>query len=87
MTQWLLENNLVALNTMYKKIPQKQVTYHTQKGAKKQLDYILTDRKHHCWSKDAKANDTIDMGSDHKCVMAQFEIPKVKETHAKINTS
>ena len=31
MTQWLLEKSLVALNTMYKKIPQKQVTYHTRK--------------------------------------------------------
>ena len=26
MTQWLLENNLVALNTTYKKLPQNQVT-------------------------------------------------------------
>ena len=76
MTQWLLENNLVALNTMYKKPPQKQVTYRTQKGAKKQLNYILTDRKHYCWSIDAEADDTIDMGSDHRCVMAKFEIPK-----------
>ena len=76
MTQWLLEHNLVALNTMYKKPPQNQVTYHTQKGAEKQLDYILTDRKHYCWSKDAEANETIDMGSDHRCVMAKFEIPK-----------
>ena len=78
MTQWLLENNLVALNTMYKKLPQKQVTYHTPKGAKKKLDYILTDRKHYCWIKDAEANDRIDMGSDHRCVMAKFEIPKAK---------
>ena len=78
MTQWLLENNLVALNTMYKKSPQKQVTYHTQRGAKKQLDYIMTDRKPLCWSKDAEANETIDMGSDHRCVMAMFEIPKVR---------
>ena len=74
MTQWLLEN-LVALDTMYKKIPHKQVTYHTSKGGKKQLDYILTDRKHYCWSKDADANDMIHMGSDHRCVMAKFEIP------------
>ena len=28
-TQWLLDNSLVALNTMYKNVPQKQVTYHT----------------------------------------------------------
>ena len=31
MTQWLLQNKLVALNTMYKKIPPKQVTYCTSK--------------------------------------------------------
>ena len=76
LTQWLLENSLVALNTMYRKLPQKQVTYHTPKGTKKQLDYILTDRKHFRWSKDAEANDTINMGSDHRCVMAKFDIPK-----------
>ena len=81
MTQWLLEKNLVALNTKYKKIPQKQVTDHTPKGVKKQLEYILTDRKHCCWSKDAEANDMIHMGSDHRCVMAKFEIPeKAKKT-------
>ena len=75
MMQWLLEKKLVALNTMYKKIPQKQVTYHTPKGVEKQLDYILTDKKHYCWSRDAEANDMIRMGSDHRCVMAKFEIP------------
>ena len=78
MTQWLLENKLVALNTMYKKLPQKQVTYHTPKKVEKQLDYILTDKKHYSWSTDAEANDTIHMGSDHRCVLAKFEIPKEK---------
>ena len=78
MTQWLLGNSLIALNTMYKKLPQKQVTYHTPKNGKKQLHYILTDRKHYYWSKHAEANDRIDMGSDHRCVMAKFEIPKEK---------
>ena len=67
MTQWLLENGLVALNTMYKKLQQKQVTY-----------YILTDRKHYSWSRDAEANDPIHMGSDHRCVTAKFEVPKEK---------
>ena len=61
MTQWLLENSLVALNTLYKNLPQKQVTYQTPKGSRTQLDYFLADRKHYCWSKDAEANDTIDM--------------------------
>ena len=103
MTQWLLEKNLVALNMMYKKLPYKQVTYHAPKGGKKQLDYTLTDRKHYGWSKDAEANDTIDMGSDHRCIMAKFEIPKkpkkrqhvaarrphskLKEKHAEKNMS
>ena len=70
MTLWLLENRLVALNTMYKKSPQKQVTYHTPKKVEKQLEYILIDRKHYSWSSDVEANDTIHMGSDHRCVMA-----------------
>ena len=76
MAQWLLENSFDALNTMYKKLPQKQVTYHSPKNTKKQLDNTFTDTKHCGWSKDAEANDTIDIGSDHRCVMAKFEIPK-----------
>ena len=44
------------------------------------MDYILTDRKHYGWSRDAEANDSIDMGSDHRCVMAKFEIPTKKAT-------
>ena len=45
MTQWLLEQRLIALNTMYKKTLQKQVTYRTPKGIEKQLDYILESKK------------------------------------------
>ena len=78
LTQWLLENRLVALNTMYRKLLQKQVTHHTPKRVEKQLDYILTDKKHYSGSRDAEANDTIHMGSDHRCVMAKFVIPKEK---------
>ena len=85
MTQWLLQNSLVALNTMYKKIPQKQMTLVTPKNGEKQLDYILTDSKHYSWSKDAEANDKVHTGSDHRCVMAKFEIPKErgKPRHSK----
>ena len=49
------------------------------KRSKKQQDYILTDRKHYKWSRDAEASDTIHMGSDHRCVTARFEIPQEKE--------
>ena len=52
------------------------MAYHAPNGGKKQLDHILTDRKHYGWSKDAEADDTMDMGSDHRCVMAKFEIQK-----------
>ena len=75
MTQWLLENKLVALNTMFIKRPEKQVTYRTSKEIEKQLDYILSDRKHYKWNRDAEASDTIHMESDHRCVVARFEIP------------
>ena len=79
MTQWLLPNKLVALNTMYKKVSQKQATYYTSKNVGKQLDYILSDKKHYKWSRDAEACDTIHMGSDHRCVTTRFEIPNDKE--------
>ena len=79
MTQWLLQSKMVALNTIYKKRPEKQVTYHTSKEIEKQLDYILSDRKHYKWSRDAEACDIIHMGSDHRCVVARFEIPNEKE--------
>ena len=85
MTQWLLEQKLIALNTMYKELPRKQATYRTPKGVEKQLDYILVDKKHCCWSRDAEANDMIHMRSDHRCVMATFVIPakaKQKPLHS-----
>ena len=79
MTQWLLQNKLVALNTMYKKVPRIQATCYTSKDVGRQLDYILSDKKHYKWSRDTEACDTIHMGSDHRCVAARFEIPKEKE--------
>ena len=45
MTQWLLENKLVALNTMYKKVPQKQVTYRSPKNDEKQFGLYLDGQK------------------------------------------
>ena len=74
MTQWLFENKLVAVNTMYQKIPQKQVTYRSPKNGEKQLDYVLRDKKHPTWSRDAESTDILHMRSDHRCVMAKFEI-------------
>ena len=77
--QWLMLPKLVALNTMYRKTLEKQVTYKTPKGAEKQLDYILVNWKYLRCSKDAEANDMIHMGSDHRSVVAQFVIPAPKK--------
>ena len=79
MKQWLLIQNFTALNTMYRKTLEKQATHRTPKGAEKQLDDMLVDRKHMCCSWDDEANDMIHMGSDHRSVMAQFVITAQKK--------
>ena len=78
MTQWLLESSLVASNTRYKKVPQKQVRYRSPKNDETQLNYVLVDQQHQSWSRDAESTDILHMGSDHRCVMAKFEIAKEK---------
>ena len=85
MKQWLMTQKLVALNTMYKKTPATQATYRTPKGAEKQLDYILVNRKYLRWSNDAEANDMIHMESDHRRVMAQVVIPEKESQHSDEN--
>ena len=72
--QWLMLQDYTALNTMYRKTPQKQTTFISRKGNEKQIDYILTKRRYLRHKKDAEAHDMIHMGSGHKCVMATFTI-------------
>ena len=55
---WLMLNDYSALNTMFRKTPQKQTSFVSPKGK----------------VKDAEANDMIHMGSDHRCVMATLLI-------------
>ena len=89
MTQWLLEQRLIALNTMYKKTLQEQVTHRTPRGIEKQMDYILVSKKHYRWSRDAEANDMIHMKSDQRRVMARLVIPvkaKKKPLHNEVTT-
>ena len=71
---WLMLNDYSALNTMFKKTPQKQTSFVSPKGKEKQIDYILTKRRYLSNVKDAEANDMIHMGSDHRCIMATFLI-------------
>ena len=79
MKQWLMTQKLVVLDTMHRKTSAKQATYRTPKGAEKQLDYMLLNRKYLRWSKDAEANDMTHVESDHRSVMAQLVIPAKKK--------
>ena len=67
-------NDYSALNTMFRKTPQKQTSFVSPKGKEKQIDYILTKKRYLRNVKDAEANDMIHMGSDHRCVMATLLI-------------
>ena len=74
MKHWMMLQGYTALNTIYRKTPQKQTTFVSPKGKEKQIDYILTKRRYLRHTKDAEANDMIHMGSGHRCVMATFTI-------------
>ena len=77
-------NDYSALNTMFRKTPQKQTSFVSPKGKEKQNDYNLTKRRYLRNAKDAEANDMTHMGSDHRCVMATFLINMHgKDIHAK----
>ena len=81
---WLMLHDYFALNTMFRKTPQKQTSFVSPKGKEKQIDYILTKRRYLRHVKDAEANDMIHMGSDHRCVMATFLITVLgKDIHTK----
>ena len=81
---WLMLNDYSALNTMFRKTPQKQTSFVSPEGKEKQIDYILTKRRYLRNVKDAEANDMIHMGSDHRCVMATFLInTPEKNTHVR----
>ena len=81
---WLMLNDYSALNTMFRRTPQKQTSFVFPKGEEKQNDYILTKRRYLRNVKDAEATDMIHMGSDHRCIMATFLINTLgKDTHAR----
>ena len=84
MKSWLMLNDYSALNTMFRKTPQKQTSFVSPKGKEKQIDYILTKRRYLRNVKDAEAYDMIHMGSDHRCVMATYLInAPEKNTHVR----
>ena len=54
---WLMLNDYSALNTMFRKTPQKQTSFVSPKGKEEHIDYILTKRRYLRNVKDAEAND------------------------------
>ena len=81
---WLMLNDYSALNTMFRKTPQKQTSFVSPRGKEKQIDYILTKRRYLSNVKDAEVIDMIHMGSDHRCIMATFLInTPEKNTHVR----
>ena len=62
---WLMLQDYTALNTIFRKTPQKQTSFVSPKRKEKQIDYILTKRRYLRHVEDAEANDMIHMGSDH----------------------
>ena len=82
MTQWLMIQNFAALDTICSKTAEKQATYRTPKGAEKQLDYILLDRKNICCSRDAEANDMVHMESDHRSAVAHYRTAKRRKAES-----
>ena len=86
MNYWLMLQGYTALNTMHRKTPQKQTTFVSPIGIGKQIDYILTKRRHLGHNKDAEANDMIHMESDHRCVMATVTITMLGKNNHNKNT-
>ena len=89
MKQWLTIQNFTALNTMYRKTPEKQATCKTPRGIEKQVGLHFGGQEINIFcSRDAEANDMIHMGSDHRSVMAQFVIAaSQKEVSQKKHTA
>ena len=73
--QWLLAwfstQCLKITNSHFRKQDAKLITYETSRAAK-QLDYLLLDRRLNSKLRDIEATTDIDLGSDHKCLVASF---------------
>ena len=69
---------------MYRKHHRNKRPSDLQKGNERQIVYILTKRRYLRNNKGAEANDMINMGSDHRCVMATSTITTLeKSSHYK----
>ena len=75
----------VALNTLYRKIHEKTSYIQNPERCRQAVEsHLGKQEKHLKCSRDAEANDMINLGSDHRSVVTQLVIPEpTKERHPK----
>ena len=72
---YILENNLLCLNTYYQKRKGQLWTHKSPNGNKVQLDYIMNNRKWKNSSKDCRAYGSFEsIASDHRIVSAHLKL-------------
>lgn len=70
---FLLENNLHAMNTFFKKAKHRKWTWISLDGnTKNEIDFIITDRKR--FVQDVTVLNRVSVGSDHRMVRATIMI-------------
>ena len=70
---YLQENNMLSLNTLYQKRPGQRWTHTSPNGIKSQLDFILINKKWKNTSRNCRAyNSFVSLASDHRIVSAKL---------------
>lgn len=79
---YLLQHNLFAMNSFFKKKPNRKWTWASPDGTtKNEIDYIVSDNKHIVH--DVQVLNSISIGSDHRMVRAIIEI-NIKRERSKL---
>jgi len=71
---WTERFGLVLANTYFKKSWEKVWTHESTAGRKRQIDYLMLDRSRLGAVRDSEVTRAIDMGSDHRCLIAKIRI-------------
>eukprot|EP00973_Karenia_brevis_P026507 3658008-Karenia_brevis.AAC.1 len=73
--QWATTQQLTIINTFYSKSPERRTTHIGTRGRGRQIDYFLISRQLLRHAGDAGSTDILDLGSDHKTVRLQLNLP------------
>ena len=69
---WATNHNFVIANTSFRKQEENLVTYVSPSKMERQIDNILIDRYLRSKLKDIYSSNDLDLGSDHKSLIARF---------------